>query len=1000
MTAWTIIRDPCSRFVNTLTCLIGEAHGHSMVVSRAKTLGRLTLLALAGLAATLCTCSAVARAQSPAPWVNFEHAFLQTSTSATGKEPGHVYTSSTGRRAYAVDSSDGSFYVLDELETSPHPKFRIQRFDFDGKGNAEAKASVEFSTPAASETKTESSAEEVQLTVDPAHDRVYALIVYRRRETSESEEKALENEEEKLAEEGKQCEPFAKPATCYERFPLDREELVAGELYAFDYQSGKLVSAKTKEEPPSSGTFVPAPIISESTFKAQGVPETPREALLNPRGMAVNPAGEVVITGQEDEQEDIKVERNEGSRECRVAAQLISVTESKTKAGELSGKLGVRYVDNTHVLEEPACEPEAIESVPYSPVITAKGKLLVAESRSLCPTEDCENTGEVWELPASNEKVGETENKIEEFATKPRRLFNLAPEQSLIRQFGAEDTAGPLMSYESDSSGAGEEHGKLYMTSEINGGGVDFAVLALDYSEEASKEPALEELGWTAGAGSPGGSTPCAIPKPGSGSFMLGGFKQSGGREGAVAIDSFTPAGEKEVQIEALQLGPNGSTTGCPHATVSAPSVKVGGVAIKPKPGEKVTLSSTVQGANVESVEWKFDNLTTGKSEPPVVVGTYQFQTTSLEHAFGEEGEYEVTEIVDSDDLAEPVVTQKVKVMVGLAAPLVKFVSAPSSLVTGEEATFEANVKDENENPKPLTYVWKFGDGTQTPPEPVTGSAIAGKHVYSALCTSCTVTLEVTEQGGKTGTAKESFSVNENQAEIEAEQTAKRKAEEAAQEAKRKAEEQLKREEEQRRRGEEEKRKAEEVKHDPEAKLGGTAATVLASGAFKLQVSCPAGETTCVGTITLRTLGAVSAGPHKKKVVLTLAGARFRNLRRADQDNLASPVRGRAYALGASTRAQSACDAGRARLGRRPAHDFGCSYAATGQAGAWSQTLNFGAIQLRLLSVRCRQTDGFATPPRPVQWQLSGTPRCQLVNRRDQPVKRCHRAQDRNSVKS
>jgi hypothetical protein len=64
-------------------------------------------------------------------------------------------------------------------------------------------------------------------------------------------------------------------------------------------------------------------------------------------------------------------------------------------------------------------------------------------------------------------------------------------------------------------------------------------------------------------------------------------------------------------------------------------------------------------------------------------------------------------------------------------------------------------------------------------------------------------------------------------------------------------------------------------KGNPDATLAGASLSVTPAGTFIAKVSCPAGETTCVGTITLKTLSAVSAGHGKKKAVLTLASGSF-----------------------------------------------------------------------------------------------------------------------------
>jgi hypothetical protein len=63
------------------------------------------------------------------------------------------------------------------------------------------------------------------------------------------------------------------------------------------------------------------------------------------------------------------------------------------------------------------------------------------------------------------------------------------------------------------------------------------------------------------------------------------------------------------------------------------------------------------------------------------------------------------------------------------------------------------------------------------------------------------------------------------------------------------------------------------------ARLASTALQVSATGAVSVKVSCPAGESRCSGTVTLRTLAAVSApaarAAKKKASVLTLATGSF-----------------------------------------------------------------------------------------------------------------------------
>jgi PKD repeat protein len=65
----------------------------------------------------------------------------------------------------------------------------------------------------------------------------------------------------------------------------------------------------------------------------------------------------------------------------------------------------------------------------------------------------------------------------------------------------------------------------------------------------------------------------------------------------------------------------------------------------------------------------------------------------------------------------------------------------------------------------------------------------------------------------------------------------------------------------------------------PDAELAGTLLQVSASGTVTLKISCPAGESSCAGTVTLRTLGAVIAADgytaKRKPAVVTLATGSF-----------------------------------------------------------------------------------------------------------------------------
>jgi PKD repeat protein len=721
-----------------------------------------------------------------------------------------------GQLPFAVDSADGSYYVGDTLKSGAVPEYRIQKFDLKGK----LQASVVFSPPEAKGSTTGTVGVELQLAADPARNRVYALVVYSRRERSEAEEK----QEEKCEKEG---------GTRCEKFPLDEEALAAGDLYAFEYAAGKLESKRLKE-----GAI--APIVNEATFKAQG--EKPKEALLEPRGMAVEPAtGNVVIAGIEDERDNEQVEKEEAEKACRGVVESVLVAENAKK--ELSGGIGPRYVDTEELLGPSPCGGQFIEdeSVPYSPILTPGGKLFVEDP-----------TGAIWEIPRTTAtKLGE-----EEFKTTPRVLYRLDERQTLVF-FGIEEDPGPTMSFLSDGAGGGS----IYLSAEIltQGEGFNGAALVLGYHGDGEAETATAtEAGWTGGGHEiGGGGEGCTIPTPSGISALVGAFKAEG-KEGVVVFDAYESAELKEKFVGAFQFGPGGSTKGCPTASATAPSVKVKGTAVSSlAAGEKALISSTLTGANAKSVVWKFKNLTTSEEETEET-HQYQFQATSVEHVFLHPGKYRISETVEGDNLASPAIEAPTReVTVETAHPKVLFTFPGFVLAKVQTVKFDATVTDPNEAPPHLKYVWKFGDGGESSGA-ATGTAVSAEHVYAAPC-ACTVTLEVSDGTGAKGVSSATINVGEEGSPPPpppTETTTPPPGEgppppppgggsAGFQEI-----------------------------HNPSATIAGTSLSVSAAGAFALKIGCPAGEVSCMGTATLRTLTAVSAG-RSKKAVLTLASGSF-----------------------------------------------------------------------------------------------------------------------------
>lgn len=61
----------------------------------------------------------------------------------------------------------------------------------------------------------------------------------------------------------------------------------------------------------------------------------------------------------------------------------------------------------------------------------------------------------------------------------------------------------------------------------------------------------------------------------------------------------------------------------------------------------------------------------------------------------------------------------------------------------------------------------------------------------------------------------------------------------------------------------------------PDATIAGTSVQVSSSGSLSIKISCPPGETSCAGIVTLRTLNAVAASAKVKKAILTLVSGSF-----------------------------------------------------------------------------------------------------------------------------
>jgi PKD repeat protein len=347
------------------------------------------------------------------------------------------------------------------------------------------------------------------------------------------------------------------------------------------------------------------------------------------------------------------------------------------------------------------------------------------------------------------------------------------------------------------------------------------------------------ETGWTGGQNQTkeSGHIPCAV------SFR-GHPLVAAGSEGHVFMFDSDPEAP-----DVVEFGPGGS--GCLEASATVPSASVKGAPVSGSApvGAKVTLSSTVTQANALSVKWEFKY--GSETEPSEEVTTDEYQTTNLEHTFANEGEFTVKETIHTDDLATPTIVVEKTLDVKASLPTAQF-SAPEAVNVGEAATFDGS-HSSDPNGSPITeYVWDFGDGSKA-----TTATATVEHVYQQAGPH-TVTLEVTDKLKKTS-APITHTVNVSKPELK--EGPKEEGVVPPPSGK-----------------QPENKPPPPPPPVPDAELAGTALAVSSSGAVGVKVSCPVGET-CAGTVTLRTLSAVSArsARHKKTkaAIMTLATGSF-----------------------------------------------------------------------------------------------------------------------------
>ncbi len=838
-------------------------------------------LALAGLVLALATLAPAAPARAG---VYGGLGPLGRLTVGESGEPAEVRADSSVADGLAVDTATGDYFIADVLEKSEEVEVKKEKVkvkhhfarvqEFGPKGEFLAQSSVEVANPSRYE---ELDVPSVQLAVDSSSERVYMLVSEIRPEKSEKEEEEIEALEEKIEGDEekltKEEEKLAKTKSAEEKAKLEKEiaelkteiqalekEQAALEAHeSFDYGLSAAAELYGFGFTTSAASELPQKL-HDSAKALDPLSEEHETPILKPSGIAVDPAThDVVILGQEEK----GANPEEAEEELLTVVQRVHTTKNED--------MGPRYIDSADCLDEgerfegtdsPCAKHEKSEEYPASPIVSAEGRVYV---------EDKGAAGEVWEVPAREDdsESFKTVGAVRVLSTSPKRLFTLPAGATWLKfeQDGLYGSAG-LMSLAPGAPGTGS----IYVLASIPGGGVEnHAVVVLSLAEKAEATE-VKETGWTAGESPVGAPQPeCGLPVA---SLPL---ELAGSGEDALVLDVNHGGLEQAKYADLLKFGPEGEPCGSPE--VKPPTVVAGEDknATEATEGEAVELTSAVSDANAISTEWKF-KYTSGseKGEEAHVVEGFQGQRTLLTHSFEHVGEYEITEIVTTDNLATPTVTAVRK---GLTVkvppePLKVAFLKPAPVVAGEPATFKAHLSDHNESPLHLKYTWNFHDGTVVEAEEQSTKpelTLTEEHTF-ATPGAHEVTL-VVEDGTKTQKPVEEKLVI----------TVEKSKEERAQEEKAR-EEKAQQEKAQQEKAQQQKEQEEKAKQNvlpsqtvanPEAKLASTSIDVSASGALTVKVTCPAGETSCIGTVTLRTLSAVSAGPHKKKAILTLASGPF-----------------------------------------------------------------------------------------------------------------------------
>jgi hypothetical protein len=724
-----------------------------------------------------------------------------------------------------VDPKTNDVFVLEEYEEEEEKKnktiqfYRLQEFSSEKGGELLGSAEFEFKTAGEVERHAIEG-----IAIDPKSERLFFLI---------SEERPEGKEENELP---------------------DETDTALTALYAFKTTPGtgkKLEpvaeAVELKEAKYESTTPV---LVGPSQFKASS--EIPGEALLEPHGITVDPATEeVIVTAHIDE---TPCEDEEGEVSCEPDVLSNPEVHYAIERVKESGTAEQRYVDAGNAIKK---ESEKYDPAPSSPILAADGgsdRLLTLHP--LEPTFGDELPG-LAEFPAAD--TG-------------------APAQTQLIDTGGVE--GGLEEVNEEPGGAvggslavdPEEANVLYgVTRVVNEEGAGKETL---YGISERSAETLKPIGWSGGQRASKADDDTCDLEPG----------RDDGEHIQIAVGSHgdvfvlvpeylrEPLGNEEkfpTDDAIIEFGPGG--TGCPAASVEKIAATVAGKEVSSAAtGQKVTLSSLVKQGDALSTVWKLEDVATKRTVTSEQLEDDQYQAPTLETSFAEAGEYKITEeIIKTDNLDTPSLSMSRTFKVtGAGAEAPKIIKNPENATVNEgaSATFEAvatgtpspTVQWEASSDGGKTYTVIAEATTDTLTIPATTKSESG-YLYEAafknaggVTTTKAALLTVSSGsstgggGGSNGGASGGGSTSGGSSGTGNGTTTTGGGGVLGVKA-----------------------------VAPAASVASASLVVSSSGAVSIKVSCPAGATTCIGTVTLKTLTAVSASKGKMKAILTVATGSF-----------------------------------------------------------------------------------------------------------------------------